>query len=26
MQHNLEWFDKYIWGVTTTPTSQEQRR
>ena len=26
MQHNLEWFDKYIWGVTTTPTSQDARR
>ena len=26
MQHNLEWFDKYIWGVTTTSTSQDLRR
>ena len=26
MQHNLEWFDKYIWGVTTAPTSQDARR
>ncbi len=26
MQHNLEWFDKYIWGVPTTTTSQEPRR
>jgi dipeptidyl aminopeptidase/acylaminoacyl peptidase len=25
MQHNLEWFDKYIWGVTTTTTSQNER-
>ena len=23
MQHNLEWFDKYIWGVTATTTSPE---
>jgi dipeptidyl aminopeptidase/acylaminoacyl peptidase len=26
MQHNLEWFDKYIWGVTTTSTSQDAKR
>jgi dipeptidyl aminopeptidase/acylaminoacyl peptidase len=26
MQHNLEWFDKYIWGVTATTTSQDERR
>ena len=26
MQHNLEWFDKYIWGVTTTTTSQDERK
>jgi dipeptidyl aminopeptidase/acylaminoacyl peptidase len=26
MQHNLEWFDKYIWGVSTPTTSQDQRR
>ena len=26
MQHNLEWFDKYIWGVTTTSTAQDERR
>jgi dipeptidyl aminopeptidase/acylaminoacyl peptidase len=26
MQHNLEWFDKYIWGVSTTTTSQDARR
>jgi dipeptidyl aminopeptidase/acylaminoacyl peptidase len=26
MQHNLEWFDKYIWGVSTTSTSQDARR
>ena len=26
MQHNLDWFDKYIWGVTATPTSQDLRR
>jgi dipeptidyl aminopeptidase/acylaminoacyl peptidase len=25
MQHNLEWFDKYIWGVSTTTTSQDAR-
>ena len=24
MQHNLEWFDKYIWG-TTTPTTDGSR-
>ena len=26
MQHNLEWFDKYIWGVKATTTSQDERR
>jgi dipeptidyl aminopeptidase/acylaminoacyl peptidase len=26
MQHNLEWFDKYIFGVSTTTTSQDARR
>ncbi len=26
MQHNLEWFDKYIWGVSTATTSQDGRR
>jgi len=25
MQHNLEWFDKYIWGVSTTTTTSEGR-
>ena len=25
MQHNLDWFDKYIWGVSTTTTSQDAR-
>jgi dipeptidyl aminopeptidase/acylaminoacyl peptidase len=25
MQHNLEWFDKYIWGVTTTTTPSGSR-
>jgi dipeptidyl aminopeptidase/acylaminoacyl peptidase len=25
MQHNLEWFDKYIFGGSTTPTSQDSR-
>lgn len=23
MQHNLEWFDKYIWGVSSPVTSQD---
>jgi dipeptidyl aminopeptidase/acylaminoacyl peptidase len=26
MQHNLEWFDKYIFGGSTTPTSRDVRR
>jgi dipeptidyl aminopeptidase/acylaminoacyl peptidase len=26
MQHNLEWFDKYMFGGPTTPTSQDGRR
>jgi dipeptidyl aminopeptidase/acylaminoacyl peptidase len=26
MQHNLEWFDKYIWGASTSTTSQDARR
>jgi dipeptidyl aminopeptidase/acylaminoacyl peptidase len=26
MQHNLEWFDKYIWGVSTTTTSPVAQR
>jgi dipeptidyl aminopeptidase/acylaminoacyl peptidase len=26
MQHNLDWFDKYIFGAASTTTSQEQRR
>ena len=26
MQHNLEWFDKYIFAASSTTTSQEQRR
>jgi dipeptidyl aminopeptidase/acylaminoacyl peptidase len=26
MQHNLEWFDKYIWGVTTPATSPDVQR
>src|SRR5260221_11073739 len=26
MQHNLEWFDKYIWGVPTPTPPQEPRR
>ena len=26
MQHNLEWFDKYLFGVSTTTTSQDARR
>ena len=25
MQHNLEWFDKYIWGVTATTTATGNR-
>ena len=25
MQHNLEWFDKYIFGGTSTSTSQQER-
>jgi dipeptidyl aminopeptidase/acylaminoacyl peptidase len=25
MQHNLEWFDKYIWGVSPTTTSSNGR-
>ena len=25
MQHNLEWFDKYIWGVTSTTTMNDGR-
>ena len=23
MQHNLEWFDKYLFGATSTTTSQQ---
>jgi dipeptidyl aminopeptidase/acylaminoacyl peptidase len=26
MQHNLEWFDKYIFGASTTTTSQDAGR
>ncbi len=26
MQHNLEWFDKYIWGVPAATTSQDVGR
>src|SRR5262249_29608872 len=26
MQHNLEWFDKYIFAASSTTTSQEQKR
>jgi dipeptidyl aminopeptidase/acylaminoacyl peptidase len=25
MQHNLEWFDKYIWGVSSSTTSSNGR-
>jgi dipeptidyl aminopeptidase/acylaminoacyl peptidase len=26
MQHNLEWFDKYMFGGSTSPTAQDVRR
>ncbi len=26
MQHNLAWFDTYIWGVPAATTSQEVTR
>ena len=26
MQHNLEWFDKYIFGVSKTTTLQQERK
>jgi hypothetical protein len=26
MEHNLEWFDKYIWGVTASSTADEGKK